>query len=467
MKKIIVLFIYTPILFAALREETIEYGDFPDSHTLNWKQRFAITHKVTLWKSLKEAAELEIKNHRSADRLIYAIKKLLTVHTNISDLPYEYMFQMVQENVHFRTDMLCLAVENNLKAVAQLALYYKADINARDRETKLSLLLLALARGHCELAQFLLEKGTQFDPKSQETIKALHTFVTASANDYWDGKIQRIQFLLEKGVDVNSVDSQGFTLLHKAVIGREPRKQVVNLLLHYGAQVNAVSNDGKTVLESLNWTWSGDIVTMLLPHSTDINQRDSKGFTPLHKAAQQHFPQIKIIQRLLELGADIEARTPDGKTASDILESHDDLCRVQDGLNTLKLLLQQSTKKRTNNTCDSCYKKIQKDPLFCACDKKLFCSKKCLRNAKLHKSVCISYAQRVPEKLPKPYDTSGHPNWNALSPEQHKEYYARVRELFQKNEPSSAQETSQTFISPYIPDIGCVVYHPSHPKDSQ
>ncbi|GAB6098679.1 hypothetical protein JCM16358_05580 [Halanaerocella petrolearia] len=99
-----------------------------------------------------------------------------------------------------------------------------------------------------------------------------------------------IKALLEMGAEVNSIDKEGFTsLLHAAKSTSNPK--VINALVAGGSKVN--SNSWLELLSQL--FKEGEV-------------------TPLMVAARYN-QEVEIIERLLELGANINSRGPRGRTA--------------------------------------------------------------------------------------------------------------------------------------------------------
>ena len=100
------------------------------------------------------------------------------------------------------------------------------------------------------------------------------------------------------------------------------KPECLRLLLEYGANPDLRDSLGRTVLEiAIVWCLP-EVVKLLLLHGANPNLRDAKDRTPLIKAAilgiqdarpMQH--KLKIIMDLLDSGAEIDAQTPDGKTA--------------------------------------------------------------------------------------------------------------------------------------------------------
>lgn len=94
------------------------------------------------------------------------------------------------------------------------------------------------------------------------------------------------------------------------------------LLLTYGADPNVRDSLGRTVLEIAILWCLPEIVKLLLLHGADPNLRDRQQQTPLMKTvrlgiqdARPMSDKLQIISYLLESGAEIDAQTPEGKTA--------------------------------------------------------------------------------------------------------------------------------------------------------
>jgi uncharacterized protein len=100
------------------------------------------------------------------------------------------------------------------------------------------------------------------------------------------------------------------------------KTKCLSLLLKYGANPNVRDSQGRTALDiAILWCLT-DTVKLLLLHDADPNFRAKNGKTPLMKAAilgiQDARPmedKLQIMLHLLDSGAEVDAQTPEGKTA--------------------------------------------------------------------------------------------------------------------------------------------------------
>lgn len=150
-------------------------------------------------------------------------------------------------------------------------------------------------------------------PPSDELVKA------AAAGD-----LKTVQFILTKGLAVNSRAKDGSTALAAASL--QGHREVVQALLTKGADINAQSSAG---MSALMWACatskSPEVVRDLLAKGAAVNARDPRGGTALMNASGGNFPdmsaqkaeenKLSIVQALLAGGADVNARNKDGATA--------------------------------------------------------------------------------------------------------------------------------------------------------
>lgn len=158
-----------------------------------------------------------------------------------------------------------------------------------------------------ELAVLQQNETPKLDKLSTAKWNHLHTFALA-------GQIKFMDRLLENGFDVDLVDMDGQTALHKAIIGK--KEAVISHLLRKGANPHVRDLDGATPLHYAVQVGAMQTVKLLIKYKVDLNIADHDGWTPLHVAIQSRNRHIAKV--LLVNGADKTRRNKDGKTAFDL-----------------------------------------------------------------------------------------------------------------------------------------------------
>ena len=117
-----------------------------------------------------------------------------------------------------------------------------------------------------------------------------------------------VQELIDSGADLDALDSQGFTALHRAAA--EGKALDVAALATAGAYVNATTSGGRlTPLHVAVWR-GADLATVraLIDAEADVDATDWTGQTALHRAARDSRTDPAVVAALLAAGADANAR---------------------------------------------------------------------------------------------------------------------------------------------------------------
>ena len=114
--------------------------------------------------------------------------------------------------------------------------------------------------------------------------------------------------LIKRGVDVNTVDKAGNTLLIQAV--RRDVPELFDYLLLRRAKLNVRNRNGETALSLAAYTGKLQYVQRLVEAGADIN---FYGWSPLTYAAYNGH--TAIVDYLLKRGAEINATTENGSSA--------------------------------------------------------------------------------------------------------------------------------------------------------
>ncbi|KAK7476652.1 hypothetical protein BaRGS_00032127 [Batillaria attramentaria] len=153
-----------------------------------------------------------------------------------------------------------------------------------------------------------------------------------------------VKLLVEKGSDVNSKsESMGFTPLHFAARADEDDDFTETGETEGVLKERYVSDDCEdpmTLLEHAVTRCNLDTVKLLVEKGADVNSRnESTGLTPLHIAVQAEEDdeftdageeRAKMIEFLLSVGADVNAKDKDNKIPLDwaVLKGKDKICNI-------------------------------------------------------------------------------------------------------------------------------------------
>lgn len=190
-------------------------------------------------------------------------------------------------------------------------------------------------------------------------------------------KLDVIQSALKEGIDINRLDSQGWTALaaaaefgsaatveflldHGANINRKNAKgetalfqargslETANVLVERGIDINATDFYGHVALNSALTSRESEahmqVIEFLLLKGANPNVKDEEGRTPLHQAARNI--NVRGAKLLLRFGADVNAEDCNGMTPLEWL-LHDE--RGEEGRETENLLISSGAQPpRTN-----------------------------------------------------------------------------------------------------------------------
>jgi ankyrin repeat protein len=243
-----------------------------------------------------------------------------------------------KESRRQRTPLHHAAEKGNL-AVARDLLQSKAHIDAQDGEFGATALHLAAELGHTDIVSLLISKGAAVGvPLHSSRITPLHL---ASAN----GHYAVVKILIETGADAAAIqypNLEGKTPLHLAA---QNGHHLVARLLCLRGIVEKRDNDGNTPLLLAALGGHTHAAKVLWEENADIEARNNQGSTALHLAlkggneelallllnegASTKWPgatissvqyaafvgQTSVVQKLLELGVDIQDAGEHGEPA--------------------------------------------------------------------------------------------------------------------------------------------------------
>lgn len=183
------------------------------------------------------------------------------------------------------------AHRGDLEAV-NAALKAGIDVNATP-EYGWTALHSAAERSHVEVLKRLIEVGADVNATEYLDVTALHW---AAAR----GPVEAVKALIDAGADVNAHCVQHDTPLVAA--GEE---DIIEALIEAGADVNGVGY--MTPLAEATRCGNVSKIKLLVKHGAKVNDENNP---PLHWAGKP-----EVAKALLDAGADVDLRNPDGETA--------------------------------------------------------------------------------------------------------------------------------------------------------
>lgn len=114
-----------------------------------------------------------------------------------------------------------------------------------------------------------------------------------------DDFFERLNILLKYRVNINAMDKNGRTVLHKAVIA-DDFEVVEKLILSKKLDIAIKDAQGRTALHHTQWKGNTKIAKLLLLNGANINEADSAGYTLLNYAAILGHTQL--VQLLISYG---------------------------------------------------------------------------------------------------------------------------------------------------------------------
>ena len=163
----------------------------------------------------------------------------------------------------------------------------------------------AVGQGDIEKIQWLVKRGADINAKKDNGTTPLHE---ASGR----GDLGMVRFLVENGANINATKYHDeSTPLHWAEY--QGHLHIARFLVEKGADINAKKDNGTIPLHEASGRGDLEMVRFLVENGANINaSKYHDESTPLHWAAYQGH--LKIVRYLVEKGADINAKKDNGAT---------------------------------------------------------------------------------------------------------------------------------------------------------
>lgn len=298
---------------------------------------------------LRRGAEVNCEsNYRHDDMTI--LTYLLSTN-NVSESVIQQILDLVSEELRFNKvyrgkSLLDWVINPNYLNTADLLLSKYKD--RFSNEKKIKALFTAVSVGYRRIAEELLKQlkdGIKAQDSQGNTL--LHTTnypkmaalllnhgadvnahntqgITPIQNAAAKGDEKTFNYLKEHGADLFTVDSLGGTVLTSAITGGN--LNIINTLLEAGVDPNAGIWEKKTAIyyaiSSSHYSTKSEqleVIKRLVDAGAELNIIDGKKRTPLMQALIRQ--ESDLVRLLLELGADVNYKAPNERTALSYLFS--------------------------------------------------------------------------------------------------------------------------------------------------
>ncbi len=129
------------------------------------------------------------------------------------------------------------------------------------------------------------------------------------------GHFEVLQYLVDRGADLNAIDNNGIAPLHS--LARSGQTEAARLLIDKGADIDIKDPVKLTPLNMAAESGLEAMVKLLIEKGANIENKHAYGRTPLVGAARER-GNINVIRMLLDAGADVNSSDNWGATALDL-----------------------------------------------------------------------------------------------------------------------------------------------------
>ncbi len=288
--------------------------DWMGSTALDWAAPGG--HEMTVRVLLRNGCDLNSRDRYDNSPLHWAIQ-----HKSVVQLLLEKGADVNAKNDCGQT-ALCWVARDGPLVVAQILLVdYSADVDIQDNHGCTALHGAAL-RGREEMLRLLLKQGANPNIKDKDgwtslhvaTLKGYEAIVKVLSERLDDGgailewvasqrQHQEKRYMIGEILEKKAEGSTVLTGLRVAVSERHLTR--LQALLDKGADIDSMDVGGYTALTLAAYYGYGDAVVLLLRNGADVNMCGSREWPPLHWACEQK--ETAVVQLLIENGADVNA----------------------------------------------------------------------------------------------------------------------------------------------------------------
>lgn len=156
-----------------------------------------------------------------------------------------------------------------------------------------------------------------------KSLSAIQESANVSRWDAWllsaasEGNLSDLKTALANGASLKTTCSEEKNALHLSVSNRTT--ECMDFLLELGMDIESRNGHGMTVMHYAAQHNDAEKIRYLFGKKADINATDLNGWTPLHYAVWNDL--FSVAECLIELDADVTLKNHDGKTAFDLVKT--------------------------------------------------------------------------------------------------------------------------------------------------
>ena len=195
--------------------------------------------------------------------------------------------------------------------MVEILLQHGADVNAKDSQGYAPLYVTINYARDSEIVKLLKAYGVREQEEPQPS-----GFMSE------DEFLLKLGQLVDHGGDINKgSEATGITPLRTAAFFGY--KKAVEFLLDRGADLEVTDDSGLTALHTAVFHGRLEIANILISHRANLNVQDQHGYTPLHYAVLATSKSLDLTELLIKSGANLNTRNKDGQTPLKLSQESD------------------------------------------------------------------------------------------------------------------------------------------------
>ena len=298
--------------------------------------------KISPKELLDNLEKIEPDNTQERARMLHAlverVHELLGAEKNAGEVAGAWLRDFAMEMKErsswppsWSDPIMLLAVAFNQTSALRSLQEAGGNINAKDKESGQTALMLAVRSGHAEAANILIAEKADVHIEDGYGNTAL--IIAASS-----GNVEMIGALIEAEASIEAANEEGNTAL--MIAASEGEVEAVKALIRERADIEARNEEDNTALLLAASKGEVETVKALIKAEADKEASNREGNTALLLAASKG--EVETVKALIEARVDIEARNEEGNTALLLAASKGEV-------ETVKALIKAEADKEASN----------------------------------------------------------------------------------------------------------------------